>query len=302
MGKDNCDMIKAVSPLRYPGGKSCLYDLASQILRLNKLELGHYAEPYAGGCGLALKLLYEGHVSDIHVNDLDVAIWSFWHSILNDTDRIVERIRQIPVTVGEWHTQREIHLQCDASDPLSLGFATFFLNRVNRSGIIKDAGVIGGLSQDGNYKIDCRFNKAGLIGRIRRLEKYKKRIHLHNMDALDFMGYCEKSLPLKTLICIDPPYFNKGSSLYTNFYQPSDHASVAKAVLKLNRPWVLTYDSVPEIQVLYKTKRQFIFDVNYTLQTKRVGTELLIVSKGLKLPEEVRSRQIDIRERKLALV
>ncbi len=285
-------MARSASPLRYPGGKSCLYELTSMILRLNRLERGHYAEPYAGGCGLALTLLFEGHASEIHLNDLDRSIWAFWNSVLNETDALVDKIKSTPVTIEEWHCQRDIYLNQDKHDDFSLGFSTFFLNRTNRSGIIKGAGVIGGLSQTGNYKIDCRFNREDLSKRIRRISKYKSRIHLSKLDALNFMKTMDAQLPDRSLFCIDPPYFNKGSSLYTSFYQPEDHKDVSEAVLQLERPWVLTYDNTPEISQLYKARRQFGFDVNYSVQTKRIGTELLVASKGLRMPVEVRERQL----------
>lgn len=285
-------MARISSPLRYPGGKSCLYALTSRILRLNRLERGHYAEPYAGGGGLALTLLFEGHASNIHLNDLDRTIWAFWNSVLNETDGLIEKIQSTPVTVDEWHNQRDIYLDQSNHSDLTVGFSTFYLNRTNRSGIIKAAGVIGGLSQTGNYKIDCRFNREDLSRRIRRIAKYRSRIHLTQLDALEFMHVMDVQLPDRSLLCIDPPYFNKGSSLYTSYYKPDDHKHVSDAVLKLSRPWILTYDNTPEIAQLYMSRRQFCFDVNYSLQTKKIGTELLVTSKGLKLPAEVRDRQL----------
>lgn len=285
-------MARSNSPLRYPGGKTCLYPLAAQILRLNKLERGSYAEPYAGGAGLALTLLFEGHVGEIHLNDIDRSVWAFWDSSLNRTDELVALIRDTPVSIDQWHYRRSVCLNPDDFDDLTLGFSTFFLNRTNRSGIVKGAGVIGGLNQEGNYKIDCRFNREELARRVLRIAKYKSRIHLHRLDALDFMIQMDAQLPERSFFCIDPPYFNKGSSLYTSFYNPDDHAAVSQAVLGLDRPWILTYDNTPEISHLYKARRQFGFDVNYSVQTKRVGTELLVASKGLKMPRDVRERLV----------
>lgn len=283
-------MARSNSPLRYPGGKTCLYELTATVLRLNKLERGHYAEPYAGGAGLALSLLFGGHVSDIHLNDIDRSVWAFWDSVLNKTDALVDLVHRTSVDIEQWHEQRRIYLNSDDFDDLAVGFSMFFLNRTNRSGIVKGAGVIGGLDQQGAYKIDCRFNREELVRRVRRIAKYRSRIHLHRRDALDFMNLLDGTLPSRALFCIDPPYFNKGSSLYTSFYDPEDHAAVSQAVLGLERPWILTYDNTPEISHLYKARRQFSFDVNYSVQTKRVGTELLIASKGLKMPNEVRDR------------
>lgn len=282
--------MRSSSPLRYPGGKSCLYDLTAHILRLNRLERAHYAEPYAGGAGLALSLLFEGQVSDIHLNDVDRSIWAFWKSILQHTDGLVEKIETAKVDIDQWHEQRNIYLNQNDYDDLTVGFATFFLNRTNRSGIIKGAGVIGGFDQTGNYKIDCRFNRIDLVKRIKRISKYKSRIHLYRLDALAFIEEMDSDLPRRSFFCIDPPYYNKGSSLYTSFYNSTDHLAVSQAVLGLDRPWILTYDNVPEISHLYKARRQFSFDVNYSVQTKRIGSELLIASKGLKLPGEIRER------------
>ena len=288
-------MARSTSPLRYPGGKACLYPLISRILKDNRLERQHYAEPFAGGCGLALALLYGGHVSDIHINDVDVSIWSFWHSVLEHTDELVYRIRKTPVTISEWRAQRKIHLAMDVRDPVSLGFAAFYLNRTNRSGIIKGAGVIGGLDQSGSYKLDCRFNREYLERRVRRVAKYRNRIHLFQHDALTFIGDVSEQLPESTFFFIDPPYFGKGQGLYTNFYTPDDHGRLASKILEITNPWVVTYDSVPTILQLYQEKNRYQFDINYSVEIKRRGTELLIASSDLILPYEVRDRQVNCR-------
>ena len=281
------------SPLRYPGGKTCLYSLVAKVLRNNRLERRHYAEPFAGGCGLALALLYEGHVSDIHINDADASIWAFWRSVLEYTDELACRIRTTPITIDEWRAQREIHLKMDTDDLVSLGFATFFLNRTNRSGIIKSAGVIGGLAQSGAYKLDCRFNRVDLERRVRRVAKYRKRIYLTRQDALGFIEETRARLPKSTFFCVDPPYFSKGQGLYTSSYTPEEHGSLAKSIRALENPWIVTYDDVSAISALYRDRRQYQFDINYSVETKRRGTELLIASKGLRMPTDIRDRQVN---------
>lgn len=270
-----------------------MLDLTAAVLRPNGLERGHYAEPYAGGCGLALQLLYGGHVAEIHINDIDPSVWAFWYCVLNETDAFLAKVEAVDVTIDEWLKQRDIHRGQDTSDTLKLGFAAFFLNRTNRSGIIKDAGVIGGQAQNGPYKIDCRYNRSDLARRISRIKRYRDRIRLTNLDALDFLAACERELPGDALMFIDPPYYKKGSDLYTSFYRPSDHAILAERVIDLKLPWIVTYDDVPSIRRLYQERRQYCFDINYSLREKRVGTELLIASKGLRLPEEIRDRQVN---------
>lgn len=278
-------MSRNSSPLRYPGGKASLYGALSNIIQLNNMARFEYAEPYAGGCGLALELLFRGDVSDIHINDIDVGIWAFWECVLNHPTDLVAKIISTKVTIKEWHKQNEIFKSQNLNDVLSLGFSTFFLNRTNRSGILTGAGIIGGLKQDGTYKIDCRYNKSELIERILRIVKYKSRIHLTNLDALKFLNKAKTKLPSNTFFCIDPPYFNKGASLYTNFYIEEDHALLAKKIDQLEFPWIVTYDNALEIQKLYSKHDQYLFNIKYSAQIKKVGTEILVTSKGIKVPE-----------------
>jgi len=281
------------SPLRYPGGKSCMLDLVATVLRMNNLERGHYAEPYAGGCGLALALLFGGHVADIHINDIDKSISAFWHCVLNETEALVEKIITTPVTTETWQKQRDIQRSGRKVSAANLAFATFFLNRTNRSGVIGTGGMIGGSDQKGNYKLDCRYNHADLIRRIRRIAKYKDRIHLSNLDALQFIRRCDRVFSPDLFLFVDPPYFKSGRKLYTSFYAPEDHAQVARAMMAAKSPWIVTYDDATEIRELYRDRRQYGFDINYSLQTKRVGGELLIASKGLHMPEAVKFRQVN---------
>lgn len=272
------------SPLRYPGGKSCLTTLMRDVLRHNELRLCTYAEPFAGGAGLALRLMFEGSVSRIFLNDIDPAIWSFWDAVLNRTDELARRIEEAVLTVEEWHRQREVFKAGLTADSVDLGFAAFFLNRTNRSGIIKGGGVIGGLDQTGAYKIDCRFNRSDLSARVRRVARYKSRITLSRLDAVDFLDLFESEDHQPSLVCIDPPYFVRGSSLYTNFYRRADHAVLADRVMRLKSSWIMTYDDAPEIEALYEARRQFRFSINYSAQEKRIGTELMVLSDDLELP------------------
>lgn len=279
-------MPTTYSLLRYPGGKASIAPMLSYVITKNKLQHCQYVEPYAGGGGLALNLLFRRLVSDIHLNDFDPLIWSYWYSILNFTNEFIEKIRDIDVTLDEWHRQKEISKNLENYSVFEAGFATFFLNRTNRSGIIS-GGVIGGLDQSGKYKIDCRFTKKTAIEKLNRIRPFHHRIHLYNKDAVDFMKEIDDELPKNSLFCIDPPYFSKGSSLYTSFYDKEDHKEVAKCVKSLKTKWLLTYDNADEIKALYPPSRQYNFSLNYSVQTKRKGTELLVHSRGIKYLENL---------------
>jgi DNA adenine methylase len=266
------------SPLRYPGGKSFLSSYLSGIIDKQNLRSVTYIEPYAGGAGAALALLFSNKVNHIIINDLDSAIYSFWQSAVSESDRFIEAIRKTPVTVGQWRKQRKIY-----DDPKScqfaLGFATFFLNRTNVSGNL-DGGPIGGFAQNGNWKIDARYYKQTLIKRIQTISKYKDQITIQNRDGLDLIeDYLNQS---NTLIYLDPPYYEKGATLYLNHFNQGDHERLAS---RLNRNpeanWVLTYDNKPEIRMLYPDRRIFSYSLRYNAYESRKGKEVLILSDQL---------------------
>ena len=283
----------AVSPLRYPGGKAFLYPLVSNLLRANALTRRNYAEPFAGGCGLALRLLYGGHVSDIHINDLDPGIWAFWSSVLHHTSELADLIMCTPITVDEWDRQRAIYSEHSTRDTLELGFSTLFLNRTNRSGIIESGGIIGGRNQVGRYTIGCRFNREEVRRRVERVAKYKSCIHLSRRDGTEFVCGVRSALPRSSLLFVDPPYIVGSRRLYRNLMNDVDHIRLAESLCASENPWVATYDNAMAIRRLYADRRQWKLDVRYSLRVKRVETEILVTSKRLRIPRSLRIEQIN---------
>src|SRR5690349_14303937 len=85
--------------LRYPGGKAKLARYIKELIRLNGLCDGHYLEPYAGGAGVAMELLLEGYVLFVHINDISRPLYSFWSSILNETENFLRLVRNVRVSV-----------------------------------------------------------------------------------------------------------------------------------------------------------------------------------------------------------
>ncbi|CCY24121.1 dNA-methyltransferase [Brachyspira sp. CAG:484] len=238
------------SPLRYPGGKGKIAKFMKQFIKDNFDELPVYVEPYAGGSELALTLLIEGYVSEIWINDKDNGIYCFWYSILNHTEQFIQKIENIKVDIPTWKVQKYIYKNQDEYNILEIGFATFYLNRCNFSGVIK-GGPIGGVNQFGKWKIDARFNKGELIKRIRKIAEYNENIKLYNKDTIELLEENEKIFE-RCLLYLDPPYFNKGNQLYTNHYKYQDHAKIAKCVNGLKGKWIVSYDNTPEIIDLYK--------------------------------------------------
>ncbi len=272
------------SPLRYPGGKSCIFNFVSKLFYENNLIGINYAEPYAGGAGLALRLLFEGYVSHIYINDYDYSIYSFWKTITERPSEFCDWISAVDVTIENWQKFKEVQKNTADYDTFEVAKSTFFLNRTNVSGVIK-GGVIGGLSQSGKYKIDVRFNKADLIKRINNIGELRHKISVSNLDGVDFL----KKIDIRKeeiFIYLDPPYFKKGSDLYMNFFKDIDHLNLSKRVHKLKKQWMASYDNHDFILNLYSEMNRVVYQLSQNA-SNRIGDEVLIFPNMVDFKESI---------------
>jgi DNA adenine methylase len=273
------------SPLRYPGGKGKIVRFIRDIIRLNGLSDGRYVEPYAGGAAVAWELLITGVVRRVSINDISKPVYAFWHSVLNQPEALCSMITERPVTVDEWDRWKEVYRNYETADELELGFAFFYLNRTNRSGIL-NGGIIGGRDQSGQWKIDARYNKADLKNRIMKISSLKSQVDLTRMDAVDLLQSKSEFWESKTLVYLDPPYFEKGQCLYLNAYGPNDHKKVANAVTDLRGiNWIVSYDDVSPIHDLYQYSPWLQYTLNYSASGASRGREAMFFSDGLMIPE-----------------
>lgn len=277
------------TPLRYPGGKALLTDFLSSLVDANGFDGGCiYCEPYAGGAGAAMALLVHDKVDRVILNDYDLCIYSLWTSILNNTNRFIDLTMTCPLDINEWTRQREIYKRRDPKDLFSLGFATFYLNRCNRSGIICNAGPIGGKSQSGTYKMDARFKRVDLAKRIERIAAMKDRIEYHNLDAIEFL---KSKIPPgkgrnKYLVYLDPPYYLRGPELYLNFYHHDNHQELSCYLHRqIALKWIMSYDNAPEINLLYSGYTRIPLIIQYCAQRVRKENEILIVPRSVTVPD-----------------
>ena len=273
--------MRSASPLRYPGGKWRLFDFFQRLVDHNFTSAPSYIEPYAGGGSLALSLLFAGRVSNIWLNDLDPAIYACWSAMLNEPDRFCDGLATIPISLDEWQTQKEVYRNGLSSDLFQLGFATFYLNRTNHSGIL-NGGVIGGKAQKGTWKLDARFNREELIRRVTRIKEHRKHIKLTNQDAQKLLKTLRKNE--RSLVYLDPPYVGAGKALYMNAYRESDHEIVRDRAVALERLWVVSYDDVPLINNLYKGFQAKHISLNHTARVAKVGKEVLYFSHECVIP------------------
>jgi len=276
---------KLYTPLRYPGGKARFAPLIAEVITTNNLVGGHYLEPYAGGAGVALSLLIDNVVEHIHINDADPAIAGFWRVATQQTAELVTMVANETITMDAWYHWRSVMLGQKAGTELERGFATLFMNRTNRSGILK-GGVIGGKAQAGNYKINARFMRDELCARLERIGQHAEGIHVYEEDAHALLRRCHQFLPAKSLIYLDPPYYVKGAGLYRNYYKHDDHVKIAQLLgnRRFSRRWVVSYDNADEIREMYAYTIPYAYGLNYTAQRRYTGSEVMFFSKLLQAP------------------
>ncbi|HAT74083.1 MAG: D12 class N6 adenine-specific DNA methyltransferase [Candidatus Moranbacteria bacterium GW2011_GWF2_36_839] len=270
------------SPLRYPGGKTRLYYFLEKAIVKNFSENEKIVlvEPYAGGAGASLKLLFSGKVDKIIINDLDRAIFSFWRIAVSDTDFLINKIKKVNIDIAEWRKQKEIYTN-PTSTTRELAFATLFLNRTNRSGII-EGGPIGGMNQMGLWDIKARFTKNTIIKRLEKIKEFKDTIKVRNIDGITLLKQLGRNKKKSNyFIFLDPPYYQKGKSLYLNHYIDKDHKKLLKLLEKSSLKWVMTYDDVSYIQNLYDKFRKSSFVINHSAFKARQGKEVLIFSDNV---------------------
>lgn len=278
------------SPLRYPGGKASFTSFLDDVILLNDLQGCKYYEPYAGGAGAALGLLMSGAVSELFLNDADIRIFAFWRSLLTDSDRFIETIQSVHLTIDEWYRQKEINQNPDKFSLYEVGFSTFFLNRCNHSGVL-NGGPIGGIDQKGKWKIDARFHRENLKKRILNIRKISPSIHISQMDAIEFLQkIIREDKGCQNLIYLDPPYVVKSRDLYMDTYQEKDHIELSEFITSHQKAfWIMSYDYSDFIFKLYANKCNLqAVPIQYSLQNKRQTLELLISPWHLHLPTSYR--------------
>lgn len=268
----------SISPLRYPGGKGKIAPMVYELIKNFSPRITNYYEPFCGGSGIALYLLTNNLVEYIAINDLDRAIYSFWRAVFFDTNNLISMINNTPITVNEWKKQRKI-FKYSTKYSVNYAFATLFLNRTNRSGIIS-AGPIGGYNQKGIWKINARYNKTEIINRIITISKYKKRVKVNNMDIRRYIRI--NNFNKNSFIFFDPPYVNNAKRLYKNSLTLKDHIEISDIIKNINKAnWIITYDDTEIIRSLYSNYYTTKFSIQYSAATKKKEKELLIFKDSI---------------------
>lgn len=154
-----------------------------------------------------------------------------------------------------------------------------------------NGGPIGGIKQTGKWKIDARYNKQELQQRFDKIAEYKDRITVSGLDGLRFI---QQQDARSTFFFIDPPYYDKGKTLYLNALDDEYHRLLAAQLRAMkDSAWVLTYDDCPQIRKMYRGWAKIRpFSLRYSARERRQGREIMIVPEWMRLPSAQNSAAI----------
>lgn len=278
-------MPKMTNPLRYPGGKRFLVDYVADLIQASGLTGAIIHEPFAGSAAVSLEMLNRGLVSGAVLIEKDPLIYSFWRSVIEQPKELCAGIDELQINIDTWNKLCPLReLEAPLGNTLELGLAGLFFNRTNYSGIIM-ANPLGGKNQGSKYTIDCRFNKERVKEQIKAVAKFRDQITVEWTDGVRYLhGHRRAITEGNHFVYVDPPYYEKGKSLYRYYFTDSKHERLAILLRGCTFPWLLSYDNHPFIQNLYfgQVARHQGFYMDSFIKSRSRGAELLI--SNLEIP------------------
>jgi DNA adenine methylase len=273
---DTAATMRYQSPLRYPGAKSGLTDVIGDLITRASMKLGApelFVEPFAGGASTGLRLAATGVVHRVLLADADPLVARFWQVAAADTEWLIDRMMQEPVSLERWDHWRA--WQPSRPDDRDTAVKCLFLNRTTFSGILHGrAGPIGGRKQESAYKIDCRFNKEALAARLRFVGDLYTTNRLVDVWCKDWTATLNEVvewyphlIPNRVIAYLDPPYWSKSEKLYARSFDPTGGYANARSPLEHSDwlgalqhyrlagylrhhaqvRWILSYDDHPDL-------------------------------------------------------
>jgi DNA adenine methylase len=274
-----------VSPLRYPGGKRKLAPFIADLITRAGLEVELLVEPFAGGAAVAISLLESRHVQSIALADADPLIAAFWKTVFSrSAHSLADMVCNTRVTLAEWRRQKALEPRSD----FAAAFKCLFLNRTSFSGaLMSRTGPIGGISQDGPYKIGCRFNREKIAERILELNKLAPQVRFVRNESYrkTIADIARTNLaleaPERIFWYLDPPFFAKADRLYRFSFSASQHQTLSKNIDNLAGHWVLSYDDHEEARRLYRGHRGFArinlhYNVRIDTSERLIASEVIV--------------------------
>lgn len=230
---------QALSPLRYPGGKS---RVASRIAKLLP-NFSEFREPFVGGGSVFLELAKLRPDATYWLNDLYPDVANFWEVAHKNLEALVSHVKIFRSAETDGRKLYSFIRSLESGDPAQRAARFFILNRITFSGTSDS----GGYSQQAfenrltNTAID-RLENLSFISNLK--------VKVTNTDY---------ALPAQTpgagvVLFMDPPYVTKAQKLYGkggNLHRTFDHERFAQTILDVNHHWLITYNDGASIKQLF---------------------------------------------------
>lgn len=265
---------KNASPLRYPGGKTRACKLIHDVIlqNFNITDFDTVLSPFFGGGSFEF-YLQNKYGLNLIVNDKFTPLYNFWNQAKLNKNILCEELRKIKSVSKQQFIDYRKSIMNLNDDILQQSIQYFIINRCSFSG----ATLSGGFSEEASHK---RFTLSS-INKIESLDFTN--IKIFNDDFYDFItGFEELHSQNKSLLFVDPPYYLESKSkLYGNngdMHEGFNH-NLLFDLLNTKKNWILTYNNCEYIKNMYKNYR--IIDVNwsYGMNTSKVSSEIIIISK-----------------------
>jgi DNA adenine methylase len=258
--------------LRYPGSKA---KLAAQIIatvpdafHVARCQGGHaveYREPFFGSGALGLEVVSRlPNGTRVWINDLDPGVYAIWLSVMHDVQPLERAIAAFQPTVDAFQ-----RLKADdgvaTGDTVRDALHKIALHRMSVSGFgAMSGGPMGGVDQRGPCTVGSRWNPATIITAVRRAHRivwrFRDRLRITNLHFRDVIA----SAGAGTLIYLDPPYYARGSQLYSHHMSDPEHAELAAMLRGTDAEWRLSYDDCDRVRELYSWAASRALAVRYT--------------------------------------
>lgn len=230
------------SAFRYPGGKKNFVSSVRGWLKAG-LRPSVFVEPFAGSAVVSMAVAREDLADRIVLNDLDPVVSNFWQVLADggseELCRMLLGFRVTRQNVREVWDRRGL-------SGIDLAFQTIVKNRTSHNGIVGKgmAGMIGEIGRDNKGIMSC-WTIRTFVPRILEAGRFfaSGKASFKQRDAIEVIR--EYAGNPSAALFVDPPYFGKGSILYsTHGVSPS---AVLEAVSGATGRKMVTYDMVPEI-------------------------------------------------------
>lgn len=276
--------MKALTPLRYPGGKSKVVKKTLSPL-FPEFE-GAFFEPFIGGGSVALWVAQMYPEKRIYINDLNPVLTNFWKVLRDQPDDLVRKLHNVrdsfdPHNVDEGKQlleEMQEKLYNESEPDILKAVAYYTLNKISFSGLTEH----GSLSK---LAYEKTFNHQN-IDRLTEITSHMKNFDISTMDFTRFMSRVQAS----DFTFLDPPYQIESSNLYGKkgeMHEGFNHEQFLESVKTLKGKWMITYNDNEWLRESYDDYKIIDSEYRYSMafdtdddgnKTTRMKNELIILN------------------------